>query len=96
MSSTARERKYPLRLPGKDARAVDRLKGATGMPFNRIIVLCVQQGLPIVQKSLAAKPGRITNIDPLPKKVADRLYASRVDDEDSIRSFINAQPLQSE
>ena len=96
MSSTARERKYPLRLPGRDARAVDQLKAATGIPFNRIIVLCVQQGLPAVRKSLVARPERVTNVEPLSRKAAERLYRARIDDEASIRGFIQVQPLHSE
>jgi hypothetical protein len=96
MKSTLRFRKYPLQLPGKDARAVDQLKAATGLPFNRIVVLCVQQGLPVVRKSLAVKGEPVTNVKPLPKRVAERLYREREDDEASIRSFIQAQPVSSE
>src|SRR2546422_3124603 len=52
--------------------------------------------LPKVREQFAGSTGRITNVDPLPKKVLERLYAERDDDEESIRRFIAAQPKDSE
>jgi hypothetical protein len=52
--------------------------------------------LPVVRKSLAVKGEPVTNVKPLPKRVAERLYREREDDEASIRSFIQAQPVSSE
>ena len=96
MSSTLQERKRSLCLPGEDARAVDELAAQTRVPFNRIVSLCVRKGLPSVRADLSAKSGRVTNVDPLPDKVLDRLYRARDEDGESIRRFIAAQPKGAE
>jgi hypothetical protein len=96
MSSILRERKYPLRVPGKDAKAVDRLRKSSGLSFNRIVVLCIQRGLPTVRDSLTGRDRRLTNVEPISRKELERLYDRREEDEQSIRSFIKAQPLGDE
>ena len=90
------ERHYPLRLPLEDAQQVDTLCAQTRVSFNRVVTLCVHQALPSVRQSLTAQTGRVTNVDPLPDKTAHKLYAARQEDEDSIRSFIAAQPKDAE
>jgi len=39
---------------------------------------------------------RLTNVEPAPKKVLDRLYAEREEDAESIPQFIAAQPKDAE
>jgi hypothetical protein len=47
-------------------------------------------GLPKVREQTATP--RITNVDPLPARMARKLYDQRQDDIESIRRFIAAQP----
>ena len=47
-------------------------------------------GLPKFREQTATP--RITNVDPLPARVARKLYDERQDDVESIRRFIAAQP----
>ena len=47
-------------------------------------------GLPKFREQICSS--RITNVAPLPDKVARKLYAERAEDMDSIRRFIVAQP----
>jgi hypothetical protein len=43
-------------------------------------------------KLAAAKRGRVTNVDPLPRNVLKKLYEEREEDEEAIDRFIAAQP----
>lgn len=90
-----KDRHYPLRLPAEDAKAVDAVCQESHVSFNRIVSLCVKQGLPAVRKSLSGT-GRITNVDPLPREVLKRLYDEREEDDKAIRRMIAAQPRRPE
>ncbi len=57
---------------------------------------CIKLGLPKLREQLSAKVGRVTNVDPLPTRVLERLYRERQDDDSSIRRFIAAQPKDAE
>jgi len=87
----SRDRKYPLRLPAKEAEAVDTLCEQASGSFNQGVVLCGRKGLPTVRELLTGTD-RITNVDPLSDKELARLYTDREDDERSIRRIIAAQP----
>jgi hypothetical protein len=87
-----RDRHYPLRLPVKEAEAVDAVCEASRVSFNRVVSLCVQKGLPAVRELLSGAAARITNVDPLPDKVLVKLYTDREDEEASIRRLVDAQP----
>jgi hypothetical protein len=56
-----------------------------------VIRQSVRLGLPRFREQHARSKGRITNVDPLPEKVARRLYAQPDDDQDAIRLFMAAQ-----
>lgn len=58
----------------------------------------IKAGLPKVRDSLSplTKSGRVTNVEPLPKKKLDKIYAEREDDIDAIRRMIAAQPTEAE
>jgi hypothetical protein len=91
MKSNAKDYKYPLRLPDEDAKAVALVCRESRASFNRVVALCVRKALPAVREALASDPGRLTNIDPLPRNVAKRLYKQPDDDADAIRMFMGAQ-----
>ena len=90
---------YPTQFDEQDARLRDELENSarlTGQSVNQLILACVRVALPRVVESL--KPGagmgtgRITNVDPLPDEVMDRLYREREEeDEAGVRLFIKAQ-----
>ena len=52
--------------------------------------------MPRLREQLSAKAGRVTNVDPLPDRVLEKLYREREDDDASIRRFIAAQPKDAE
>ncbi len=91
MSKPAKAYHYPLRLASEDAKAVDAVCRQSHVSFNRVVALCVRKALPEVSASLSAETKRITNVDPLPDKIAKRLYQQADDDADSIRLFMAAQ-----
>jgi hypothetical protein len=96
MKSTGKEYNYPLRLPDEDAKAVALLCRESRASFNRVVSLCVRKALPAVREALGVSPGRITNVDPLPAKIAKRLYKQTDDDGDAIRMFMAAQVVDVE
>jgi hypothetical protein len=83
--------KYALRLPDEDAQAVALVCQESRASFNRVVSLCVRKALPLVRETLATQTGRVTNINPLPAKVAKRLYKQKDDDAEAIRLFMAAQ-----
>lgn len=91
MSSSTKDYHYPLRLPAEDAQAVDEVCRHSRASFNRVVSMCVRQALPAVREALSGEAGRVTNVDPLPKRVLNRLYRQPDDDSDSIQLFMDAQ-----
>ena len=96
MKSSAKEYKYPLRLPVADADAVAVVCRESQTSFNRVVSLCVRKALPAVREALVSETGRLTNIDPLPGKIAKRLYKQNDDDADAIKMFMAAQVIEIE
>ena len=91
MSSSRKDYHYPLRLPAEDAKAVDQVCWKSRTSFNQVVTMCVRKALPAVRDALSAETGRVTNVDPLPTRVLERLYSQAEDDTDSIRLFMAAQ-----
>jgi len=91
MRKTKADYNYPLRLPPADAEAVNEVCRQNRTSFNRVVALCVRKALPAVRETLAAESGRITNVDPLPKKTLKRLYAEPDDDTRQIARMMAAQ-----
>jgi len=91
MSKPVKQYNYALRLESKDAAAVDSVCRQSRVSFNRVVALCVKKALPEVREALSAHASRITNVDPLPDKVAKKLYRQADDDADSIKMFMAAQ-----
>ena len=86
----------PLSMPDDLLKVVRETAKQTGLSQQDVMRQSIRAGLPKVREQFAGSTGRITNVDPLPKKVLERLYAEREDDEESIRRFIAAQPKDSE
>lgn len=90
---------YPTRFQGQDLQvkeALERASEQTGQSVNTLILSCVRAALPQVVASVQPSEGRLTNVDPLPDDVLDRLYSQRDDDPPGIEAIMAAQPLSPE
>jgi hypothetical protein len=86
---------YPLPLPEELYREVERTAKETRLSRADTIRQSLALGLPSLRERLATS-GRVTNVDPLPKAVLERLYKRRDEDLESIRQLIVAQPRDAE
>src|SRR6266404_2145798 len=77
MSQTAKEYKYPLRLPREDELEVAALVRHSGQSINSVLILSIRKGLPLAREALGQASGRVTAVDPLPKSVLKRIYAEK-------------------
>jgi len=73
--------RYRLRLDPADKQSVHAVARETGRTINQVLVTSVRKGLPLAREALGRGAGRITNVDPLPDAVWERLY-SRKDEVD--------------
>ena len=89
--ATAKEYRYPLRMPAADSKAVAETVKATGHSINSVILLALRKGLPLARQTLCAEQGRVTNVDPLPKSVLDRIYSKPDRDEAAEKRLMRAQ-----
>jgi hypothetical protein len=86
----------PLAMPEDLLKEVRTVASETGLSNADVIRQSIKLGLPKLREQLRTERGRVTNVDPLPAKMLNRLYAEREDEETSIRRFIAAQPKGSE
>jgi hypothetical protein len=63
--------------------------GKTGLSIADIIRQSSKLGLPVLLEQLG--PARITNVPPLPAKIARALYSEQDDDAEGIERFMAAQ-----
>ena len=88
---------YALRLPRQEAKALKEAQAKSGLSRNQLIVQCVRHALPDVVAKFRPKPVPLTNVEPLPDEVLERIYSNpERDDEDGIRRLIAAQPIGGE
>lgn len=92
MSKRAKNYRYPLRLAAEDESQISALVKKSGQSVNSILVLCIRQGLPNVQRAFTKDSDRVTAVDPLPDEVLERIYAQRDElDEISARELFEFQ-----
>ena len=77
MSGTAREYRYPLRLPSEDEPRISELVKSSGQSINSVLVLCIRKGLPLARQALGQDRRRVTAVEPLPETVLERIYAGK-------------------
>ena len=65
----------------------------TGLSQADIMRQSMKLGLPRLREQLHREAGRITNVDPLPDNVLERLYRERDDDPEGIDALMAAQPI---
>lgn len=70
---------YPLAVPVDLYKQMRKAAKETGLSIADIMRQSLRAGFPRICEQLGT--GRITNVEPLPDKVAQRLYSRREDDE---------------
>ncbi|MGH7968639.1 MAG: hypothetical protein ACREIC_07935, partial [Limisphaerales bacterium] len=85
---------YPLAMPEKLVKEVRKTAKATGLSMADAMRQSMKLGLPKLREQLCLE--RITNVEPLPKRVLERIYDQRKEDLDSIRQFIGLQAKDAE
>jgi hypothetical protein len=80
---------YPLAMPADFLNEMKQAAKATGLSTAAAIRQSAKLGLPKLLEEMGT--GRVTNVAPLPDKVARALYAEPEDDADGIRRFMAAQ-----
>jgi hypothetical protein len=88
--STMKSVNFPIALPVGFLSEFKQAAKEAGLSTADAIRQSAKLGLPKFREQTAS--GRITNVEPLPDRVAQKLYAEREEDMDSIRRFIAAQP----
>lgn len=94
LSGMGKTIQYPTRFTEQDADLRADLESSsrmTGQSVNQLILACVRVALPRVVESLSPGAGRITNVDPLPDKLARAAYEQPERDEPGIDRLIAAQ-----
>ena len=81
---------YPIAMPLDLLNELRKAAKQTGLSTAATFRQSAKLGLPKLLEQMGA--GRVTNVAPLPDRVARKLYAERDEDMDSIRRFIAAQP----
>jgi hypothetical protein len=82
-------RTYPLALPKDFCAELRNAAGRTGLSMAEIILQSSKLGLPLLLEQLG--PPRVTNVPPLPPKIARALYAQADDDAEGIERFMAGQ-----
>jgi hypothetical protein len=85
---------YPLAVPDDLVREVRAAAKDTGLTMAEAMRQSIRLGLPRLREALAA--GRVTNVDPLPDKIARKLYSQPEDDTEGIKLFMAAQSSDEE
>jgi len=89
--SAVKHHAYALRLPRQEAKALAEAQAKSGQSRNQLIIQCVRQALPDVVAKFLPPSGRITNVDPLPDEVLERIYSQPERDEAGIERLMKAQ-----
>jgi hypothetical protein len=80
---------YPVAWPVDVLGEMKQAAKQTGLSTADVMRQSAKIGLPRLLEQMSA--GRITNVAPLPDKVARALYSQPEEDADSIRTFMEAQ-----
>ena len=85
-----KDTQYPLNLPGELMAEIRTAAKRTGLSMADVMRQSMKLGLPTLREQLGFE--RVTNVAPLPDRIARELYAEREDDMASVRKLIAAQP----
>jgi predicted transcriptional regulator len=85
---------FPISMPDDLLKEIKSAARKTDLSQQDVVRQSIKAGLPAILAKFNADTGRITNVDPLPDEVLERIYSNPDrDDEPSIRRFIKAQPI---
>jgi hypothetical protein len=84
---------YPLALPQPLLREIRRTARETGLSLAEAMRQSLKLGLPKLREQLGAK--RVTNVDPLPEAVLERIYSTSQDDAIT-KKFVAAQSFDAD
>ena len=84
---------YPLALPPPLLREIRRTAKQTGLSLAEAMRQSLRLGLPKLREQLSSN--RITNVDPLPEAILERIYSTTEDDA-VVKRFIAAQSFDVE
>ena len=87
--SSMKSMTYPLALPKEYCAELRDAAGKTGLSMADIIRQSSKLGLPLLLEQLG--PARITNVPPLPAKIARALYSQPESDAEGIERFMAVQ-----
>ena len=79
----------PVALPSSLIDEIRKTAKETGLSLADAMRQSLKLGLPRLREQLVI--GRVTNVAPLPARVARKLYAEPEDDAESVRLFVAAQ-----
>ena len=84
-------------LEQPEEKALKQAKEKTGLSINQLLSACVREALPVICAKHANKNGRVTNVDPLPDHVLEKIYRERDEqDEKGVRRFMAVQAFGGE
>jgi len=79
----------PLAVPADLHKEIRTAAERAHVSMADVMRQSIKLGLPKFREQFPG--GRITNVDPLPKQVARKLYSEPDDDEEGIKQFMAAQ-----
>jgi hypothetical protein len=87
----------PLAMPSELARQIRKAAKETGLSMADVMRQSMKIGVPQLIVRLS-KNVPLTNVEPLPDEVLERLYQDRDDDADSdgVKKLMSAQPIHPE
>jgi hypothetical protein len=82
----------PLSVPDELLAEVRKTAKRTNLSMQDVIRQSTRLGMPRLCEQLAAPAQRLTNVEPLPRKVLEDIYSRPERDEEGIDGLIAAQP----
>jgi hypothetical protein len=82
----------PLLVPDDLLAEVRKAAEESKVSMQDVFRQSTRLGLPKFREQHSQATGRITNVDPLPDEVLERIYAAPERDEDGINRLVKAQP----
>lgn len=87
----------PVSVPSDLLEDIREAARKTHLSQEDVIRQSVKLGLPKLVEDFNRDSGRITNVDPLPDEVLERIYANRdEEDEEGVKRFMAAQSFGGE
>ncbi|SPE58681.1 hypothetical protein SBV1_2790005 [Verrucomicrobia bacterium] len=83
---------YPLQVPEDLMSELESTARSHSLSKADVMRQSMRFGLPVLRKRLSAVAGRVTNVEPLPRKVLEEIYSRPERDEPGVKQLSRAQP----